>query len=1021
MFNTLPRVFVSATSQDLGSYRLVVRDGLLTAGIHPVLQDHFPPDYREISEMLRDKIRPCDAVICLVGNRYGAAPTQTADTPRSYTQLEYFIARELGKTIYLLMAAKTCAFDPVQPEPADRAALQLRFREDLETGAQQWTAFSSREELATQVAHLVRSLRPASGESVLDLHPATAPAYFAGRLGEVEQLTAAAKKATPGAIAVIGVGGQGKTTLVSHWLNLPSRPKFDALFRCTAYRGGYTFDNFLDDALGFLMEEIFEKRDFPTIAARSRKLLELMQRRRILLVVDGIERWLCGWNAGRGDLHSAELPGDRNGYYDGLDEFLSNAAGLASGSHLLVTTRALPHVLDGAACAMVPVDENGRLTTLQGLEDQAAIELLQRLGVGGETAAILRVANSYYNHPLALTVLGSMLSKRYGGRLERLDCISAFDARERLAQLFGELHVNLPNREAAARLLQVAGHCLENPSLAVLAAGMGDAGNGPAAAHELLDLAVSLADWNVLQWDGVHETVILHPLIKEYFSRLATDSSAIHRRLSAWYGRQPIVPNAASMHDAGGRFLAIEHALRGADLRYCVELVFSPLTPHYTFVEWLSVWGHLTAGVALLHHLASAADGDDRCQFLIPRGALLRSLGQLDAARTDLDAAIAILSGDEESASLGKRIKLANAYTNRGNVYRQAREFPPALADYDQALAVAREVAKQYQPAELHVARALANRGNVLAEIGHLSTAMTDFDSAIRIYESLRANQQDVTAALANVRLSRANALGEKQLHAEAIAEYDQIIAAYQELIASGQEEFRPQWAHAQTMRGVSENDSGKHEEALQDFDRAANELFRLVQMGRRDIEDDLALAWMNRGLANGNLKQWHDALRDCDRAVETFERLTAAVRGALNGWLAHCLLNRSETLQALGDIPAAARDRHRGFEVFREAMRKGHPGGIVYLRKLLRAVIQMLDSEPVVSLRLLDEALTYAERIFDGPDSSEAFARQLHRGLDWLHGIRNKLEVAGCDWARINSLRQRLDQWYDRQASPLR
>jgi hypothetical protein len=95
-----PDVFISATTSDLGSYRLAVRDTLLSLGLHPVLQDHFPPDYRDLIKVLHSSILPCDAVICLVGFVYGSKPRNQPEGSllRSYTQMEYDIARELKKT-----------------------------------------------------------------------------------------------------------------------------------------------------------------------------------------------------------------------------------------------------------------------------------------------------------------------------------------------------------------------------------------------------------------------------------------------------------------------------------------------------------------------------------------------------------------------------------------------------------------------------------------------------------------------------------------------------------------------------------------------------------------------------------------------------------------------------------------------------------------------------------------------------------------------------------------------------------
>jgi len=72
--NAPARVFISATSGDLGSVRQLVKEALLSMDCHPVEQTNFPPDYRTVKEMLQDKIAACQAVIHIVGRRYGAEP-----------------------------------------------------------------------------------------------------------------------------------------------------------------------------------------------------------------------------------------------------------------------------------------------------------------------------------------------------------------------------------------------------------------------------------------------------------------------------------------------------------------------------------------------------------------------------------------------------------------------------------------------------------------------------------------------------------------------------------------------------------------------------------------------------------------------------------------------------------------------------------------------------------------------------------------------------------------------------------
>src|SRR5262249_44278393 len=65
------RVFVSAVTSELGSYRSEVARCLRRKGLDVCLQDDFRQGEATLLEKLRDYIRDCDAVICLVGAQYG--------------------------------------------------------------------------------------------------------------------------------------------------------------------------------------------------------------------------------------------------------------------------------------------------------------------------------------------------------------------------------------------------------------------------------------------------------------------------------------------------------------------------------------------------------------------------------------------------------------------------------------------------------------------------------------------------------------------------------------------------------------------------------------------------------------------------------------------------------------------------------------------------------------------------------------------------------------------------------------
>jgi tetratricopeptide (TPR) repeat protein len=151
-----PRIFVSATTADLGTCRLSVRNALLTIGCTPEEQTTFPPDWRDIREMLRVKIAACDAVVHVAGLVYGSEPqTRPEGEPRrSYTQLEYEIARELKKPVYSFVCGEEFPYDPHEPEDDERRRLQQEHRERILGGDTKYEPVGTDSELREKVLTL---------------------------------------------------------------------------------------------------------------------------------------------------------------------------------------------------------------------------------------------------------------------------------------------------------------------------------------------------------------------------------------------------------------------------------------------------------------------------------------------------------------------------------------------------------------------------------------------------------------------------------------------------------------------------------------------------------------------------------------------------------------------------------------------------------------------------------------------------------------------------------------------------
>ena len=155
-----PTIFLSGVSHEFGTFRDAVENEIEMKGCFAENQPGFPPDYRTVEEMLRRKLHDADAVIHIVGFRFGAEPNERpADAARrSYTQLEFDIARELGKPVYVVLSADPSVRDLAKPdekpEDAEATVLQLAHRDAVQQTSYLYYFFKDQAELNKLVAEI---------------------------------------------------------------------------------------------------------------------------------------------------------------------------------------------------------------------------------------------------------------------------------------------------------------------------------------------------------------------------------------------------------------------------------------------------------------------------------------------------------------------------------------------------------------------------------------------------------------------------------------------------------------------------------------------------------------------------------------------------------------------------------------------------------------------------------------------------------------------------------------------------
>ncbi len=270
-----PTIFLSGVSHEFGTFRDAVETEIQKKGCFAENQPGFAPDYQTVEAMLTRRIGESDAVFCVIGFRFGAEPNQLpAGVPRrSYTQMEFDIARCLGKPVFLFLSQDARVRDAPkadeQPEDTQAQALQLAHRDAATKTNHLYYFFKDRPELCILVAE-IPVVAEADFKADIGRVLKHAGAEPIGRDDWFPKLDAAALDPAVRIVSLIAFGRVGKTTLIAHWLSLlaahnwrvgktdqsPGVP-FDRVFGWSFYSqgtredGAASADQFIAQALTF--------------------------------------------------------------------------------------------------------------------------------------------------------------------------------------------------------------------------------------------------------------------------------------------------------------------------------------------------------------------------------------------------------------------------------------------------------------------------------------------------------------------------------------------------------------------------------------------------------------------------------------------------------------------------------------------------------------------------------------------------------------------------------------------------
>ena len=243
--------------------------------------------------------------------------------------------------------------------------------------------------------------------------PETGYERLVGRDAELQRLDEAWSDGKTAILSLIAEGGAGKSALVNEWLKR---------LRADFYRGaeavlGWSFYSqgskeratAADEFLNWALDQLGVKLETTSASAKGEAIAEALASRRVLLVLDGVEPLQHGPGPQAGQLKD-----------QGLRALLRRfAAAPPKAEHSLIVLTSRVAVADIRRFK----DDAASVIDVERLSDEAGAELLRDNYVWGIDKELRAASHEFGGHPLALTLLASLIKETQNGDVRRRDHI----------------------------------------------------------------------------------------------------------------------------------------------------------------------------------------------------------------------------------------------------------------------------------------------------------------------------------------------------------------------------------------------------------------------------------------------------------------------------------------------------------------------------------------------------------------------------------------------------------------------
>ncbi len=233
----------------------------------------------------------------------------------------------------------------------------------------------------------------------IDLGIAPEITHFDGRSEELEKLSEYILNQPTRLMAVLGLGGIGKTTLVKRFIDL-HLPQFDAVI-WKSLKFPKSLGHLLHDILANFSQETEKSL---RVDEQITQVFELLSDRRCLLVFDDVQNIFI----------SGQFAGQYKPEYTDYKTFFKMMAEISHQSCLILMSQEKSPEMISLDAELYPIQS----LELGGL-DAAGGDFLQYQGLPPEEN-LLELSNLYQGHPLYLQSISSLIKEVFSGRIDEL-------------------------------------------------------------------------------------------------------------------------------------------------------------------------------------------------------------------------------------------------------------------------------------------------------------------------------------------------------------------------------------------------------------------------------------------------------------------------------------------------------------------------------------------------------------------------------------------------------------------------